>query len=200
MLFSEGSVAVFDVALNYDSELFDDTVGWKLRDFDRDRYSAAYEVDFGAGADWPMVAYEVLGLIPYSAVAAIFFMGERIEKSVFSWKRMASTLLACIPQNGFTDANGAALLALEQLFEQSSTSSARLIAYTWIDEEATFFDKPDRAAATFEVIKQMEEIQPRDQQFGGGLHSTPTFLFKFEADDGIFLAAVKLSEVQILKL
>ncbi len=113
---------------------------------------------------------------------------------------MASTLLACIPQKGFTDANGAALLALEKLFEQSSGSSARLIAYTWIDEEAMFFDEPDKAAAAFAVIKQMEEIQPRDQQFGVGLRSTPTFLFKFEADDGIFLAVVTLSEVQILKL
>ncbi len=85
ILFSEGSVAVFDIALNYDSELFEDTVGWKLRDFDREKYSTAYEVDFGAGADWPMVAYEVLGLLPYSAVTAIFFMGDRIEKSVLSW-------------------------------------------------------------------------------------------------------------------
>lgn len=92
MLFSEGSLAVFDIALNYDSELLDEIVGWRLRDFHCDKYSTAYEVDFGAGADWPMVAYEVLGLIPYSAVAAIFFMGDRIEKSVLSWKRMASTL------------------------------------------------------------------------------------------------------------
>jgi hypothetical protein len=200
MLFSESSVAVFDIALNYDSELFEDTVAGKLRNFDRRKYSAAHEVDFGAGADWPMVAYEVLELIPYSAVAAIFFMGDRIEKSVLSWKRMASTLLASIPPKGFSDANGAALLALEKLFEQSNSGTARLIAYTWIDEEATFFDEPDKAAATFEVIKKMEEIQPRDQQFGDGLHSSPTFLFKFEADDGMFLAAVSLSEAQLLKL
>ncbi|HBG99806.1 MAG: hypothetical protein JKP98_24770 [Rhodobacteraceae bacterium] len=199
-LFSEDAVAVFDTALDYDSELFEDTVGWKLRDFDRDKYAAAYEVDFGAGADWPMVAYEVLGLIPYSAVAAAFFMGNRIEKSVLAWKRMASTLLSRLPKDGFTDANGAALLALERLFEHSGSTSAQLIAYTWMDEEAMFYHEPDKAAAAFEVIKKMDEIQPREQQFGVGLHSAPTFLFKFKADDRLFLAAVKAREVKLLEL
>lgn len=200
ILFSEASVAVFDTALNYDSELFEETIGWKLQDFPRDKYAAAHEADFGAGADWPMVVYEVLGLIPYSAVIAAFFLGDRIEKSVLSWKRIVSTLLDSIPKNGFTDANGASLLALEQLFEQSGSNSARLIAYTWIDEEAMFLDEPDKAAAAFEVIKQMNEIQPREKQFGVGLHSAPTYLFKFEVGDRFFLAAVKLKEVRLVKL
>ena len=193
-------MAVFDTTLNYDSELLEDTLGWKLRDLDRDKYAAAYEVDFGAGADWPMVAYEVLGLVPYSAVAAAFFMGDKIEKSILAWKRLVTLLLSRIPKDGFTDANGAALLALERLFKESDSTSVQLVAYTWVDEEVMFFDEPDKAAAAFKVIENMDEIQPRDQQFGVGLHSAPTFLFKFQAHDRLFLAAVRLREVKILEI
>ncbi|MGX0878439.1 hypothetical protein ACSSV4_003138 [Roseovarius sp. MBR-154] len=133
-IFPENSITVFDTALNYESELFEDTVGLKLRDFDRGRYASAYEVDVGAGADWPTVAYEVLSsVVPFSAVAATFFLGERIEKSALAWKRMATTLLSCIPKRGFTDANGAALLALEKTFQHTESSDVRLLAYTWTE-------------------------------------------------------------------
>jgi hypothetical protein len=145
-----------------------------------------------------MVAYEVLNLAPYSAVVAAFFMGERIEKSILAWKRLVTLLLSSIPKGGFTDANGAALLALEHLFKVTDSPSVQLVAYTWVDEEVMFFDEPDKAAAAFKVIENMDKIQPRDQQFGVGLHSAPTFLFKFQADNRLFLVAVRLREVKIL--
>ncbi len=177
-------MSVFDTTLNYDSELFEDTVGWKLKDFDRDRYSSAFEIDVGAGADWPAVVYEVLDkLIPFSAIAAAFFYGDRIEKSALAWKRICASFLSCIPTGGFTDANGAALLALEHVFEYSSCNDVKLLAYTWVDEEAAFFDEADKALAAFEVIAKLDKIEPRDRQFGLGLHSPPTFLFKFDAGE-----------------
>jgi len=194
---SENSVRVFDTALNYDSELFENTVRRKLRKFDRDRYASAYEIDFGAGASWPAVAYEVLSdLVPISAIAA-FFLGERIEKSALAWKRIASRLISCIPNDGFTDANGAALLALEQVFERTGSSDVKLIAYTWVDEEARFLDELDKACAAFDVITKLDTIEPREKQFGIGLHTPPTFLFKFEADNRVILAAVKKKDVKL---
>lgn len=117
-LYSENTIVVFDTALDYDSELFEDTLAWKLKDFERENFAAAYEIDFGAGADWPAVAYEVLNTwLPFSAIAATFFTGERIEKAALAWGRMASQLLSIIPKHGFTDANGASLLALAKVFE-----------------------------------------------------------------------------------
>ncbi|MCW9042617.1 MAG: hypothetical protein OQK05_04670 [Pseudopelagicola sp.] len=200
-IFPENSIVVFDTALDYDSELFEDTVGLKLRDFDRVRYASAYEADFGAGADWPAVAYEVLySLVPFSAIAAAFFLGERIEKSALAWQRMAASLLTCIPKIGFTDANGASLLALEKVFELTESPDIKLLAYTWIDEEILFFDKPDKAKAAFETIAKLDEIEPREQQFGAGLHSPPTFLFKFETSKGVVLAAVRRDKVCLTEL
>ena len=102
---------MFDTSLEYDSELFEDTVGLKLQNFDRQVFGSAYEVDVGSGADWPVVVYEVLEtIIPFSSIAAALFFGEKIEKSAMAWKRMAAHLLSLIPDKGFTDANGAALL------------------------------------------------------------------------------------------
>ncbi|GAA6208829.1 hypothetical protein NBRC116601_21220 [Cognatishimia sp. WU-CL00825] len=197
-IFPENSITVFDTALDYDSELFEDTVGLKLRDFDRDRYSSAYEADFGAGADWPTVAYEVLNsLVPFSAIAAAFFYGDRIEKSALAWKRMAVGLLSCIPRQGYTDANGAALLALDKVFELTKSSDVRLLAYTWVDEEVMFFDEPDKAKAAFETIAKLDKIETREKQFGVGLHSPPTFLFKFETDNRQVLAAVEQDKVRL---
>ncbi|SMX29648.1 hypothetical protein TRP8649_03786 [Pelagimonas phthalicica] len=200
-IFPENSITVFDTSLDYDSELFEDTVGLKLRDFDRDRYSSAYEADFGSGADWPAVAYEFLNsLVPFSAVAAAFFYGDRIEKSALAWKRMAASLLSCIPRQGYTDANGAALLALNEVFELSKSSDVRLLAYTWVDEEAMFFDEPDKAKAVFETIAKLDKIESREKQFGVGLHSAPTFLFKFETDNGQVLAAVRQDKVHLIEM
>lgn len=200
-LLSQNSIAVFDTSLNYDSELFDDTFGRKLREFDRKRYASAYEADFGAGADWPAVAYEVLNsLVPFSALAAVFFLGDRIERSAAAWRRMAMNLLSCIPSGGFTDANGAALLALEHIFSQTASSDVRLIAYTWIDEEVMFFDEPDKAVAAFDAIARLDEIEPREKQFGVGLHSVPTFLFKFESGEKEILAAVRHKDVKLTEV
>ncbi|MEO1405967.1 MAG: hypothetical protein AAFV54_05695 [Pseudomonadota bacterium] len=200
-ILTENSITVFDTDLNYDSELFEDTVGLKLRDFDRDRYSSAYEADFGAGADWPAVAYEVLSsLVPFSAIAAAFFYGDRIEKSALAWKRMAISLLSCIPRQGYTDANGAALLALDKVFDFTSSSNVRLLAYTWVDEEVVFFAEPDKAKAAFETIAKLNEIESRERQFGVGLRSPPTFLFKFETDIGQVLAAVRQDKVCLTKV
>lgn len=197
----ENSISVFDTSLNYKSELLKDAAGLKLRDFDRGRYASAYEADFGAGADWPAVAYEVLNsLVPFSAIAAAFFLGERIEKSALAWRRMATSLLSCIPKGGFTDANGAGLLALDTVFDRTESSDIRLLAYTWIDEEVMFFDEPDKAKAAFDTIAKFDEIEPRDKQFGAGLHSTPTFLFKFETDKGQVLVAVRRGDVQLTEL
>lgn len=200
-IFAENSITVFDTALNYDTELFEDAVGLKLRDFDRCRFSSAYEADFGAGADWPAVAYEVLNsFVPFSAIAAAFFCGDRIEKSAFAWKRMAASLLSCIPRQGYIDANGAALLALDKVFEISKSSDVRLIAYTWVDEEVMFFDEPDKTKAAFETILKLDEIESREKQFGAGLHSPPTFLFKFETENGQVLAAVKHDKVRLTEV
>lgn len=200
-IFPENSITVFDTALDYDSELFEDTGKYKLRDFDRGRYASAYEVDVGAGADWPAVAYEVLGsVVPFSAVAAAFFLGERIEKSTLAWKRMATSLLSCIPKRGFTDANGAALLALEKVFEHTESPDVRLLAFTWIDEEGTFFDEPDKAKAAFETIAKLDEIETREKQFGVGLHSPPSFLFKFETSNGEVLVSVRQDKVRLTEL
>ncbi len=125
-IFPVNSITVFDTSLDYDSELFEDTVGYKLSEFDRSRFASAYEADFGAGADWPAVAYEVLNsVVPFTAIAAAFFLGDRIEKSALAWKRMATSLLRCMPKSGFTDANGAALLALERVFDHTDSSDVR---------------------------------------------------------------------------
>lgn len=200
-LFSENTITVFDPSLDYDTEVFEDTLGLKLRDFDRELYAEAYEVDFGAGADWPSVAYAVLeNLVPFSAIAGAFFLGERIEKSVHAWTRMASALLSCIPDGGFTDANGAALLALEKVSEHVGCSEVSLLAYTWVDTEVAFFDEPDKAKAAFNLIEKLDEIEPREKQFKGGLHAYPTFLFKFEAGDVQVLAAVKQKTVSLVEL
>jgi hypothetical protein len=132
--FQTNAIAVFDTSLDYDSEAFDDTVGLKLRDFDRSSFSSAYEADFGAGADWPAVTYEVLTTyIPFASIVAAFFLGDRIEKSALAWKRMADNLLSCIPRGGFTDANGASLLALERVFDSTGSTNVNLLAYTWVD-------------------------------------------------------------------
>jgi len=195
---SVDSITVLDTSLDYDSEVLEDTNGFKLETFDRDRFRLAYEVDFGAGADWPAVAYEVLDkFIPFSAVAAALFYGEKIEKSILAWKRMALSLLSLIPDGGFTDANGAALLALEAIFESSDASTVKLMAYTWIDEEIELFDEADKISAAFNIIMQLDEIQSRDLQFGDGLHSHPTFLFKFKADEKTILAKVRCKEVSL---
>jgi hypothetical protein len=195
---SENSIIVFDTSLDYDSEKFEDTVSGKLKDFDRDLFSFAYEVNVGAGADWPAVAYEVLEkLIPFSAIAAAFFYGDRIEKSALAWKRMATALLSCIRPGGFTDANGAALLALEQVFEKVGCTDVKLLGYTWVDQEVALFNETDKANAAFKIIAELEEIEPRDQKFGPGLHSTPTFLFRFDAGGKIILAKVKGKEVKL---
>ncbi|WP_424943421.1 hypothetical protein [Aliiroseovarius crassostreae] len=200
-IFSENSIIVFDTSLDYDSELFEDTVGLKLLNFDRNQYASAYEIDFGAGADWPAVAYEVLSsVVPFSAIVAVFFMGERIEKSALAWKRVATSLISLIPRNGFTDANGAALLALEKVFEYTNSSNVKLLAYTWVDEEVMFFDEPDKAKAAFETIAKLDEIDPREKQFGSGLHSPPTFLFKFDAGEKEVLVAVRKQNVRLTEL
>lgn len=200
-IFQTNSIKIFDTSLNYDSEVFEDTVGLKLRDFDRSRFSSAYETDFGAGADWPAVAYEILtGYIPFAPIVAVFFLGERIEKSALAWKRVAVSLLSCIPRSGFTDANGAALLALERVFDSADSTNVNLLAYTWVDEEVMFFDEPDKALAAFETIKKLDEIEPREQQFGVGLHSHPTFLFKFKVDESQVLVSVRQTEVKLKKL
>jgi hypothetical protein len=200
-VFPENSITVFDTSLDYDSELFEETVGLKLRDFDRSRYASAYEVDFGAGADWPAVAYEVLSsLVPFSAIAAAFFLGERIEKSALSWKRMTASLLSCIPKSGFTDANGAALLALEKVFDRTDSSHVKLLAYTWVDEEVMFFHEPDKAKAAFDTIVKLDKIEARERQFGAGLHSPPTFLFKFDTGERQVLVVVKCQDVQLIQL
>lgn len=198
---TENSITVFDTSLNYDSELLEDTVGWKLRDFDRECFVSAYETDFGAGADWPAVAYEVLGsFLPFSAIAATFFLGEKIEKSALAWKRIVTNLLSCFPIGGFTDANGAALLALERVFEHTDSPFATLLAYTWIDEEVMFFDEPDKASAAFDVIAGLDVIEPRAKQFGSGLHSPPTFLFKFEVGEKQVLVAVRKKNVELVEV
>ena len=94
------------------------TIGLKLRDFDRSRYASAYEADFGSGSDWSAVVYELLNNhVPFSVIESAFFLGDRIEGSAMAWKRMAATLLSRIPTGGFSDANGAALLALERVLE-----------------------------------------------------------------------------------
>jgi hypothetical protein len=189
--FSTDSICVFDTSLKYDTELFEDTVGFKLKNVDTNRYSSAYEIDVGAGADWPVVIYEVLEkFVPFSAVAAAFFLGEKIEKSALAWKRITTSLLNCIPKGGFTDANGAALFALERVFEKLNPKSVVLIAYTWVDEEIVFFDETNKASAAFDLILELDRISEREDQFGEGLHSTPTFLFKFKADDKVVLVKV----------
>ncbi|MDJ0858813.1 MAG: hypothetical protein QNJ03_07030 [Dinoroseobacter sp.] len=197
-LFPENSITVFDTSLNYDSELFEDTVGLKLKDFDKLVYSNAFEVDVGAGADWPAVVYEVLNsAIPWAVVATVFFSGERVERNLAAWKRMASSLLSLIPKRGFTGANGAALLALDAVFEATDAEQVELVAYTWVDPEMEFFDASDQAKAAFDLIAAMDKIQPRDQQFGVGLHSMPVSLFKFQADGKEVLAKVSGGSVEV---
>lgn len=198
---TENSITVFDTNLNYDSELFEDTYGRKLETFDRKVFASAYEVDVGAGADWPVIAYEIVEkLIPFSAVAAALFYGERIERSALAWRRMADYLVSCIPNFGFTDANGAALLALEKVFEHAGSADVKLIGYTWIDEQVKLLDKPDRANAVFEIAAKLDRISPRDQQFGVGLHSPPTFLFKFDSQGEVIMAKVHRMKVELIKL
>ncbi|MFT5624454.1 MAG: hypothetical protein ACI8Z0_000950 [Lentimonas sp.] len=63
-----------------------------------------------------------------------------------------------------------------------------------------FFDEPDKAFVAFETINRLDKIEPREKQFGVGLHSHPTFLFKFKVDDGQVLVSVRLTEVQLKKL
>lgn len=199
-IFSEDAIVIFDTGLDYDSELFETTLGLKLKDFDKSKFSDAYEVDVGGGADWPAVVYEVLqGLIPFSAIAAAFFYGDRIEKSTLAWKQMAGALLSLIPKHGFTDANGAALLALDAVFEATGAEDVKLLAFTWADGEIDFFDVEDKATAAFDLISKMDEIRPRKEQFGTGLHSTPIFLFKFETGGEVILARVNRGEVSIIQ-
>jgi len=197
-LYAENSITVLDFPLDNAADGFEDDLGWKLRDFDQQRYSSAYQMDFGSGADWVATAYEVLNeLVPFSAIAAAFFFGERIEKSAFAWKRMASILLSCFSSDGFTDANGAALLALEQVFEKTGATNVKLLAYTWVDEEIELFDEANKAISAFEIIARLDEIQSRDRQFEGGLYSTPVFLFKFEVEGKVVLASVRKKEVTL---
>ena len=92
---------------------------------------------------------------------AAFFLGDRIEKSALAWKRMADNLLPCIPRCGFTDANGASLLALERVFDSTGSTNVNLLAYTWVDEEVMFFDEPNKAFVAFETINRLDKIEPR---------------------------------------
>lgn len=69
-----------------------------------------------------------------------------------------------------------------------------------IDEEVMLFDEPDKAKAAFETIAKLDEIEFREKQFGGGLHSPRTFLFKFETSKGQVLAAVRQDKVLLPEL
>jgi hypothetical protein len=200
VFFSENSIVIFDTALDYDSGLCEDSLGLKLNSFDKSKFLEAYEIDVGGGADWPAVVYELSqSLIPFSAIAAAFFYGDRIEKSTLAWKRMAQKLLSLIPKHSFTDANGAALIALNEIFETTGASDVKLLAYTWIDEEIEFFDAEYKTAAAFNLISKMDEIQAREKQFGMGLHSTPVYLFKFAVAGEVIFARVQGSSVEISK-
>ncbi|MEM9709726.1 MAG: hypothetical protein AAF871_13160 [Pseudomonadota bacterium] len=199
-LFDENSITVFDTDLNYDSELFEDTLGLKLKDFDRGQFNAAYEVDVGGGADWPAVAYEIADKAQYLApVVAVLFYGEKVEKSLRAWGRLAAELVALIPKRGFTDMNGAGILALNAVFEATETTNVRLVAWTWGDDVNAPYVEGEKNLTAFEVIAKLNEIAPRDQQFGIGLHSRPTFLFKFDADGETFLVSVKGKKAEVMR-
>ncbi|WP_412072965.1 hypothetical protein [Tritonibacter mobilis] len=59
------------------------------------------------------------------------------------------------------------------------------------------FDEPDKAKAAFQTVEKLNEIEPRERQFGMGLHSPPTFLFKFEVGERQILVAVRQTEVRL---
>lgn len=92
------------------------------------------------------------------------------------------------------------MLALDKVFDLTKSSDVRLLAYTWVDEEVMYFDEPDKAKAAFETIAKLDKIEPREKQFGVGLHSPPTFLFKFETDNGQVLAAVRQDKVRLTEV
>jgi hypothetical protein len=200
--FPANAIVVFSPDLDYDTEYPETQSLPNIKDFDRSTYSAACEVDLGAGADWPFAAYQVLeSFIPFTAIAAAFFLGEKIEKSAAAWGRMVKGLWRLIPKQGFTDRNGAALLLIEKSFIQyASAQEIELLAYTWIDEEVQFFDSEEKSVAAFDWISKLNAIEPGEKQFGAGLHGYPTFLFKLNIDGKTVLARVYKSSVEFLEI
>jgi hypothetical protein len=137
-------------------------------------------------------------VIPFSALAALFFCGEKIEKSLAAWRRMAYTLLSSFPRAGFTNANGAALLALQRVFEEDYCH-VQLTAFTWTDGSFEIEGSFSKVDSAFEAINTINQIDDRKNQFGIGLHSTPTFLFRLNADGQSIIAKVKGKDVELIK-
>ena len=74
----ENSIVIFEPCMEYDAGDNGNTDSQRLQDIDPSRYSCACEADLGAGADWPVVAFELLNrLIPFTAIAALLFSGDR---------------------------------------------------------------------------------------------------------------------------
>ena len=195
---SDKRVTIFSQELEYDSETeYEDTIV-KVLDFDESTYEKAYEVDMGAGADWPFVALQILeSVAPASLIATVFFFGERIENSFDAWHRMARKIVGLTPKHAFLDRNGAAVLALSKLTEAHSASTFELLAYQWIDSNMAFPRDSDLAEKSMELIASLNEIAPADSQFGQGLHGLPQHLFKIRADNVVFLVRVLSTDVFI---
>lgn len=198
---SDERVTIFSQNLSYDSEFQDEGNKLRPKDFDTESFDSAFEVDLGAGADWPFIAYQVLSSVaPVSILVSTFFLGERIEKNFKAWRRISRSLLGLTPEHAFLDRNGAAVLALSKLSEIHSVNEVKLLAYQWIDSNMTFPRQADVAEKSMDLIASLSEIAPADSQFGIGLHGYPQHLFKIEADGRIYLVRVLKTETFIRQL
>lgn len=197
--FSTDSIVIFDADVDYDGEVFEEHMRLKLTQFDRELFVSAYEVDLGAGADWPFVAYEVINeVIPFSLVAAALFAGEQVEKSVCAWTRLASKLMSLLrKRTAFPNATGAALLAVSGVLERWPGEKIQLVGYTWIDTDAANLEGEEAANAIYSVLLEIDQIDDRARQFDGGLHSRPAFLFKFAIGDRVVMASVRGQHLEI---
>ncbi len=103
----KGDPAVWQAALRTELSTFDENVRLE-------------ESDIGPGADWPMI------LAIFSAIGSAFILGEKIEKNLDAWIRLAGRFRKLISrlQERFTlkriDPFGGSLLALEHIGQEET--------------------------------------------------------------------------------
>ena len=81
------------------------------------------ELNLGVGADWVTILAVINGVV------SVFMLGDKIEKGIEGWIKIAKRIKSVCSQSGqaFVDKDAASLLALEFLAKEMEISSLRKI-------------------------------------------------------------------------
>lgn len=156
-------------------------------------YGLEFEpADIGTGAGEPAFFTTITDLLPFGAIAALFFSGKRIEENLDAWGKIYKRLERFFPKDSMFDRDGVAVLAVEavSLAMGRRPNSIRLVGY----QTDSLFNSPSLKI----------EADPSPVL---GVASAPDFveratihILQIDADGQIFKVFVQGSKTVVLSL